>query len=282
MYYREHRELGAKGTAEALEKGRDFDLSSTLSNGGVLVFPHAGVHDCGYQISACVHAALDTGADTILVISVLHSFTDEMETARQMVAEGADPSGFETYGIQGNDLPNSRSEWKGDHALISFRHFLAAETRRRGIKPPRLIERYPYLAGGKPAVLPGIDEVARIAENAVVLSTADPFHHGIGYGTPAESALFPNEGGLEAAHASISEGIQLLETADFAGYNAQCVRAKSDARDAGQVYRYICGEMRGSIVDLTYSEAGSLYKTPDPTWVATALIAWNKPTPLRH
>jgi hypothetical protein len=73
LYAREHAELGESGTKDHLERGRHWDLSGTLKNGGVLVFPHAGVADCGYQIAACVHAALDSGTDQVLVISVLLS-----------------------------------------------------------------------------------------------------------------------------------------------------------------------------------------------------------------
>ena len=69
-----------------LERGKKFDLSDTLKNGGVLVFPHTGIKDCGYQVAACVHACLDSGADQVLVISVLHAFTDDMEQARRRVA----------------------------------------------------------------------------------------------------------------------------------------------------------------------------------------------------
>jgi hypothetical protein len=29
----------------------------------------------------------------------------------------------------------------------------------------------------------------------VIVSTADPFHHGIGYGDPSERALAPDDGG---------------------------------------------------------------------------------------
>ena len=50
LYAREHEELGEEGTLELIEKGREFDLSGTLRAGGVLVFPHAGVADCGHQI----------------------------------------------------------------------------------------------------------------------------------------------------------------------------------------------------------------------------------------
>ena len=76
--------------------------------------------------------------------------------------------------IQGPGLETG-DEWRYDHALFSWRFFWDIETRRRGLSAaqvPRVIERYPYLAGGKPAMLPGIDELQEIARNAVIVSTA--------------------------------------------------------------------------------------------------------------
>ena len=197
-----------------------------------------------------------------------------MEKARVAVANGDDPANWPFWGIQGNEIENGRSEWQGDHALISFRHFWEAETKRRGIQGPKVYERYPYLAGGHPEKLPGIDELARLAEDAVIVSTADPFHHGIGYGDAPENAYAPHDGGLELGRASIQEGIDILGSGDYWGYNQQCVRAKSDARDAGQVFRYIRGNMTGEILDIVPSDSATLYKQPDPTWVAAALINW--------
>ena len=74
LYAREHADLGEAGTLEQLERGRQWKLDGTLSAGGVLVFPHAGVQDCGYQIAACVHAALDSGADRIVAPQCLACF----------------------------------------------------------------------------------------------------------------------------------------------------------------------------------------------------------------
>lgn len=274
LYAREHEALGEAGTYRLLEEARQWDLSGTVETGGVIVFPHAGVADCGQQIAAAVHACLDSGAGRVLVISVLHAFADEMEAARVEVAGGGDPADWPFWGIQGPGL-NGRQEWRGDHALVSFRHFWEAETKRRGITGPEVIERYPYLAGGRPERLPGIDELRDVAGDAAIVSTADPFHHGIGYGDPLAASYHPHEGGLNLARRRIQEGISLLEAGDYWGYNQHCVSAKSDARDAGQVFRYLRGPMRGRIVDLTHSDASELYRQPKPTWVAAALIAWD-------
>jgi hypothetical protein len=273
MYKREHEELGETGTLELLEKGQDHDLSGTLSAGGVLVFPHTGVADCGHQIATAVHACLDSGTDKVLVISVLHAFTEEMQNARVQVAAGEDSSQFRHWGIQGPGLAGMQS-WKSDHVLMSWRHLWAAETRRRGIAGPEVIERYPYLAGGKPENLPGFEELVEIAKDAVIVSTADPFHHGIGYGDSPENSYYPEEGGLELAEKTIQEGIDILGRGDYWGYNQHCVDAKSDARDAGQVFRYLRGPMEGKIINMSVSHAGDLYQTPPPTWVAGPLIEW--------
>ncbi len=273
IYRAEHEALGTDGTLRLLEQGRQWNLAPVLSAGGVIVFPHVGVADCGHQVAAAVHACLDCGADRVLVISVLHAFTDEMEDARVRVANGGDVHQEVLWGIQGPGI-RGRNEWRGDHALFTFRHLWQAETERRGIRGPEVIERYPYLAGGMPEELPGIQELQKIARDAVIVSTADCFHHGIGYGDPPEKALAPLEGGLTLARKTIESGIALLEKGDYWGYNCHCVEAKSDARDAGQVYRFLRGPMKGRILDLTYSDASALYHQPPPTWVAAALLTW--------
>lgn len=274
LYAREHAELGDVGTLRLLEKAEQWDLSDTLSAGGVVVFPHAGVADCGHQIAAAVQAVLNSGADRVIVLSVLHAFNDEMEEARIRVAGGADVTQEKYWGIQGPGIAGERQEWQHDHALISWRHFWQAETKRRGVNGPEVIERYPYLAGGKPQLLPGIDELARIAEDAVIVSTADAFHHGIGYGTPPAKARYPDEEGLALARQTLEEGIVLLEKGDYWGYNQHCVDAKSDARDAGQVFRHVRGPLTGEILDLTHTDSSGLYNQPPPTWVAAALFDW--------
>src|SRR4051794_28960119 len=273
LYRAEHATMGERGTLERLEQARQWDLSATVRAGGVLVFPHAGVLDCGHQIAAVVHACLDSGADRVIVVSVLHAFTDEMEQARVRVAAGADPAEWPFLGIPGTGF-GGRGGWRGDHALMSFRHFWAAGPAGGGIRGPEVGEASPYLAGGHPETLPGIDNLARRAEDALIVSTADAFHHGLGYGDPPERAFAPDAGGLDLARKAIEEGMEILGSGDYWGYNQHCVRAKSDARDAGQVFRYLRGAMHGRILYLTYSDAADLYRQPKPTWVAAALMEW--------
>ena len=258
-----------------LDEAKRWDLSETLSNGGVIAFAHVNVADCGLHVAAAVNACLDAGADTVLAISVLHAFTEEMELARRDVASGGRPADHATWGIQGPGL-DFRDEWRGDHAMRSLRHFWAAETERRGIRDRRLVERYPNLAGGKPENLPNLAEAAELAENAVIVTTGDQFHHGIGYGTPANEALAAEPDGLAAARVSMEQGMSLVARGDYWGYNQHCVEAKSDDRDAAQLYRYLRGPLEGTLLDIGWSDATELYGAPAPTWAGGGFISFEK------
>jgi len=274
LYARELDSLGDR-TYEMLEEARRWDLSSTLAGGGVVTFAHVNVGDCGVHVAAAVNAALDSGADTLLAIGVLHAFTEEMELARRDVSsDGGSPSRHPTWGIQGPGL-DFRDEWTGDHSMRALRHFWAAETERRGITDRRLVERYPFLAGGHPEDLPNLDETAALAESAVIVSTGDQFHHGIAYGTPEEEALVMEPKGLAVARRSMQTGIDLLAAQDHSGYDRHCVVAKSDDRDAAQLYSYLRGPLQGELIDIGASDATELYDAPAPSWAAGGFISFD-------
>lgn len=272
------KELGALGdrTYDMLDEARRWNLGETVASGGVIAFAHVNVADCGLHVAAAVNAALDSGADTLLAIGVLHAFTEEMELARRDVSSGGGaPASHDLWGIQGPGL-EFREEWRGDHSLRALRHFWAAETKRRAISDRRLIERYPFLAGGHPGELPNLDETSAIAESAVIVATGDQFHHGIAYGTPAEEALAMHPSGLDAARSSMEAGIELVDAGDHAGYDAHCVTAKSDDRDAAQLYRFLRGPLRGELIDIGASDATELYGAPAPSWAGGGFIAFEK------
>jgi len=275
MVERERVEVGQRGAHELLDRGKQWKLADILKQGGTILFPHAGLADCGQHMAAAVHACLDSGADKVLVVGVLHALTDEMQAARVRVANGADPTQEELWGIQGPGL-NGRAEWKNEFSLLHFLYLFEEEVKRRGLKnPSEVIARYPYLPGGKPEILPGIKELKEIVERgAVVVTTADAFHHGIGYDDPPDRALYPEKGGLDLARKTIAEGAAILGRGDYWGYNQHCVTAKSDGRDAGQVVRYLLGPLEGKILDLTYTDTTKMYDKRAPTWVAAALVEY--------
>jgi hypothetical protein len=263
--------LGREGSLQLLDHGRKWNLAPALQAGGSVIFPHAGIRVCGHQIAATVHACLDSGADRILVLGVLHALTQELQDARVRVARGADVTKEPAWGTQGPGL-DGRNDWHHEFSLSSFLWLWEQELLHRGIDGPELVVRYPYLAGGRPHILPGTDELLDLAEDAAVVATMDPFHHGIGYGDPPETALAPDAGGLDLARRRINEGLALLRNGDYWGYNQHCVDAKSDGRDAGQVLRYLLGPVEGHILDVVADDMAPAYDKPDPTWVAGALI----------
>ncbi len=267
----EHARLGSEGAIRLLDAGRAWNLAPTLNAGGAVIFPHAGLEVCGHQIAAAVHACLDSGSERVLVIGVLHALTQELEEARVRVAQGSDVTQERSWGVQGSGL-DGRQDWRDEFSLLNFQFLWQEEINRRGIAGPELVIRYPYLAGGRPHILPGIEELQDIVGDAVVVATADPFHHGIGYDDPPEKSLAPEEGGLELARQRIEEGLELLRVGDYWGYNQHCVDAKSDARDAGQVLRYLLGPLEGHILDIVSDDMTGHYNKPAPTWVAGALI----------
>jgi hypothetical protein len=279
----EHARLGEEGMLRFLDAGRAWDLAPALRAGGSIIFPHAGMAACGHQIAAAVHACLDCGAERVLVVGVLHALTEELDQARIRVANGADVTQEPYWGIQGPGL-GGRSEWEVEFSLDHFLALWEAETRRRGVDGPERIVRYPYLAGGRPEILPGIGELVEIAGRpfarqrdlrfapTVVVGTGDIFHHGIGYGDPPERAFAPQEGGLDLGRKTIQEGLDLLRDGDYWGYNQHCVEAKSDARDVGQVIRYLLGPLEGQILDIVADDMTGAYGAPAPTWVAGTLV----------
>lgn len=268
---KEHARLGSEGAIRLLDAGRAWNLAPTLHAGGAVIFPHAGLEVCGHQIAAAVHACLDSGVERVLAIGVLHALTQELEEARVRVAHGSDVTQEPSWGVQGSGL-DGRQDWRDEFSLLNFQFLWQEEINRRGIAGPELVIRYPYLAGGRPHILPGIEELQDIVRHAVVVATADPFHHGIGYGDPPEESLAPEDGGLELARQCIEEGLVLLRAGDYWGYNQHCVDAKSDARDAGQVLRYLLGPLEGHILDIVSDDMTGPYNKPAPTWVAGALI----------
>lgn len=269
---RKHAALGAEETQRILDAGRAWDLAPTLRDGGAVIFPHASIEVCGYQTAAAVHACLDSGARRVLVLGVLHALNDDLEAARVRVANGADVTQEPAWGIQGPGLPG-REDWRGEFSLLNFLYLWEAETKRRGIAGPELIIRYPYLAGGRPEILPGIAELQAIAWDAVVVATMDPFHHGIGYGDTPETALTPEQGGLDLARKRILEGFAILKRGDYWGFNQHCVATKSDGRDMGQALRYLLGPQNAQILDILADDMTVPYNKPAPTWVCGALIA---------
>jgi hypothetical protein len=269
-----HKRLSETQIDSFFKQAEKWDLSDTLKKGGAVIFPHSTIEVCGAFTAAAVNACLDSGADRVIVIGVLHALTDELNQARIRVSDGKDPAEEELWGIQGPGL-NGRREWENEFSLLNFQFLWNYAVSIRGIRPPELVMRYPYLAGGKPESMQGIEELEKMSRDSVVVATMDPFHHGIGYGDLPENSFEPEKGGLDLARRSIEEGLDILSKGEYRTYNRHCVNAKSDGRDVGQVLRYLIGPCGGNILGLVSDDMSEMYGRIKPTWVAGALIQIN-------
>jgi len=271
--------LGHDGAAAYLDAPRKFDLAPTLRAGGAIIFGHLDVSVMGPHYAEAVHACMQSGAKLVLGVGVLHALTQDLQDARVRVAAGADPTHEPSWGIQGPGLDESTSKtnWHREFSMLAFSYFFEVEAKRRRERhqpTPELIVRYPYLAGGRPHLLPGIAELREMVKGgAVVVGTADPFHHGLAYGDPAETALPADERGLALCRKTVQNGFDMLGAGDYWGFNQHCVQAKSDGREMGQVVRYILGKpLAATIHDIAWDDMSGPYGKPSPSWVAGCLI----------
>lgn len=275
IYQDERDGLSSKEIDAILETGRAWDLSSTLSCGGVALFPHTYLSVCASYIAACVHGALDSGADHVLALGVLHSFTDEFLAARAKERARHDLSDFALRGVHGPKMQRGEY-WKSEYSLLSFVFLWNEEIKRRGIKPPKLSLRFPYLVNRQPQTLPGISELEAIAKDACLVATGDFCHHGVAYGTDKEHALTGKKA-LEYAKSSINDNLNVLMTGDYAQYYEHCLQVRSDSFDVGSIIYHLRGLLEPTVHDVGICDTSLLYEgTPSPSWVAPALIELKK------
>jgi len=269
QYYSEPKSLGKKGLHEILDSGRLWDLAPALKSGGSAMFPHTFISECGNQIAAVVHGCLDSGADQVLVLGVTHPQTEEQMALRMKERNKESLDNELARGV----FPSMKAEF----SLFHFKTLWNAEVKRRGAKPPKLIERYPCYVNRKPETLPGINELQAIAKDSVVVATADLCHHGEAYGMSDEAIKGFSAEGEDFAVKTIKEGFSILESGDYSEYYDYCRSILSDSMDTGTILKYLLGDFSSEILDLKLVNVSSLFEGgPTPSWVAATLVELKK------
>lgn len=280
QYYEEPKIFGEEGMNALMDKGKKWgkELANTLNAGGAVVFPHTFLSQCGYQIAAAVHAILDSGADQALVLGVLHPMSEALMQARSKELNEEDISTEVSRGIFGPGLdPNNCL--KNEFSLDLFKILFEFEVKRRGVKPPILIERYPSLANREPGNLPGIKELEQIAKDAVIVATDDMCHHGIGYGVSVEDVVPINDNGYRFAQKYIEDGYSLLKKNNYHEYFSHWMNpaAIGDPSDTTIVLKYLLGDVSPNILDLKLVDVSMLFENDvSPSWVAATLVEFKK------
>ncbi|QVL57276.1 MAG: hypothetical protein KFB93_07805 [Simkaniaceae bacterium] len=263
QYVLDLEKLGDKGLNRLLDEGEKWDLSQTLQDGGSAVFPHTFLSECGHQIAPVVQACLDSGTDQVLVLGVVHTLTDEIRNSRIKERQRESIKDSPYWGVF--------QEVEGEYSLFPFKILWDAEIKRRGIKRPRLIMRYPCLVNREPEKLLGIEELKRISKDSVVVMTGDLNHNGAAYNSSKMVGF--GEEGVCFARENILRSFELLKGGNYSDYLDHCYQSINDARDVASVLRYLCGPMSPSILDLQLVDTALNFEgNPTPSWVATALV----------
>ncbi len=273
-YAREREQLGEAGLRACLDRAPGLDLPAD----GVLIFPHTRLDISGELAAAAALAVLRSGRDEVLALGVLHG-ARETDAALVHYARDGEPDARRILRrVHGPGVPNDGGHWTEEFSLDGFRALLEIAARREGKRPPRVFCRYPFLVGTNPADLPGIDELETlIANGAVLVATADPMHHGVGYGTLVENCLSPQD--PQTPHiieATLRANLGTLAARDFDSFLRHSAEIRSDFRDGGPVATHLLpasSPLQSTLHTLALVDYADILQTPAPTWVAGALAS---------
>lgn len=267
-YAAERARLGEAGLLALLARAPAVELPP----GGALVFPHTRLETSGELVAAAALACVRSGRESVLALGVLHGAREvDAELVRR--ARAGEPGAREILRRVHGPAGHASEEF----SLDGFAALLELAARREGRKPPRLLARFPFLVGETPRDLEGFEELRDlVASGAALVATADPIHHGAGYGTPAGERLDPGEPATrELARQSVARGLELLAAGDHAGFLEHAARERSDFRDPGPVLAELLrerGGFRSTVEGLALVDYAAVLGAEAPTWVAGALV----------
>ena len=245
-----------------------------LPDGGALVVPHTRLETSGASLAAAARALVRAGVDQVLALGVLHGAreADADEVAR---ARAGDPAARRALRrVHGPGAPGDDGRADEEFSLDALGALVALAARAAGRPAPRIVARYPFLTGDTPAELPGLDELRRLrAGGAVVVATADPIHHGVGYGTPPEASRPAEAPATEAwARAAIEAQLAALAAHRYDRFLEAAQAVRSDFRDTGPALAALLdGPRTPRLHALQLVDYADVLAAPRPTWVAAAL-----------
>ena len=256
-------------------EGQKWDLTSTLKQGGVIIFPHTLIRTSGAYIASVVLACLRSGARRVIGIGVLHSLDKaNLIEARAKARRGEDVSKDACRGIFGTNFPGDQT-WRTEYSLESFSFLWDYAIKKLQIEnPPELILAYPSIANKEPETLPGVDQLKSYLPDSVVVATADFCHHGVAYPLTMKPIIPISEAARTFAIDIIEQGFKIIEKPDFSALIDYCFKTVCDGTDVFQVLAYLLGPLKSRIVDIKLVDVSHLYENdPSPSWVAATLIS---------
>ena len=257
---------------------------------GALVFPHTRLGDSeGHLAAAVALAVVRAGCDDVLALGILHGCREADATLVRRAREGAPSARASLHRVHGAGTPNDAGYWTEEFSLDGFCALVEVAAKREGKKAPRVVARYPFLGGrNQPGDdLPAMDELRAIVDRgAALVATADPIHHGAGYGAREEDRLpaarIPQTLRVRASKLDDrAEAFARSARADFGGLRLRhAAEVRSDFRDTGlRSWRALVDPWRSgrsipensSISCSSITCQGALRRSPHPPAVAAAL-----------
>lgn len=275
FYRRERESLGEERLLHLLETATPVRVPEC----GALIFPHTRLDVTGDLVAAVARAVVESGREEVLALGVLHGGREE-DAPLVAAARAGDPAARAALRrVHGPDVPGDRGLWAEEFSLDGFCALLDLAALNAGHSRPRVHLRYPFLVGDDPHSLPGLDELRGVIDRgAALVATADPIHHGVGYGTPVEVRRRADDiRALPLARESVERGLGFLARSDFTAFASHCTSERSDFRDAGPVLAALLsphGEpLTAHVLDLRLVDYSEVLGAAPPTWVAGGLAA---------
>lgn len=203
---------------------------------------------------------------------MLHSLTDTLRKALYREIDNADLSDEPCRGIFGPGLPYEEI-YSEEFSLDNFVFLLDKATKRAGIESPKVIIRYVNLSQGHPETLPGIEDIKKIAQESIVVATADLYHHGVCYKVLPENALPISQAAVDFAKERIETGLKLLPKCTYLEYRDYQIKNFSDSKEVGQLLMHLLGPLDGQLRDIRLVDVSHTFEgSPQPNWVAASLV----------
>jgi len=270
FYARERGELGTRGLEALVGQAPDVPLS----NRGAIVFPHTRLRVSGALVAAAAKAAVESSADEVLALGVLHGARRE-DAANFARAKGGDAEARASLRrVHGPGASGDTGCWAEEFSLDNFEALVDVAARVAGRRPPRIVKRFPFVVGATPDDLPGLDELVAIrARGAVLVATTDPIHHGVGYGTPYDQLRPLDDPSTESfARTVVDHAFTLLARRAYAEFAAHAEVHRSDFRDVGPTLAALLpSPLSFEVRAMTLVDYARTLSAAPPTWVAAPL-----------
>jgi hypothetical protein len=277
FYARERRELGSAGLQALVSSAPDIGLSRR----GAIVFPHTRLRVSGALVAAAAKAAVECSADEVLALGVLHGGR-RADAENVTLARSGDANARALLRrVHGPGVRDDGGHWTEEFSLDNFEALVEVAARMRGRRAPRIVKRFPFLVGATPDDLPGTDELSALRDGgALLVATADPLHHGAGYGTPPSEVRDLDDPKTEAfARSVVEEGLALLARHAYVEFSAHAEKHRSDFRDVGPALAALLpSPFSFEVRAMTLVDYSAILNAAPPTWVAGPLTVVRAPT----